>query len=131
MTDDVGSPSRQGAAIPPDDPGRYLTVVSADDEGLAQIGWFGNTYTVLLSGQDTAGQYFLVDMLIPAGRGARPHRHNFEEMITLLQGQLEFSFRGQQTTVRAGQTVNIPANAPHFFHNASGDTTICRHSPTT
>jgi uncharacterized cupin superfamily protein len=31
----------------------------------------------------------------------------------------KFTFRGEKSTVRAGETVNIPANAPHAFTNAS------------
>ena len=34
--------------------------------------------------------------------------------------ELEFTFRGQTQTVRAGSIVNIPANAPHMFRNKSG-----------
>jgi uncharacterized cupin superfamily protein len=41
-------------------------------------------------------------------------------MFTLLEGELEFTFRGETSTVRAGSTLNIPANAPHAFRNASG-----------
>jgi quercetin dioxygenase-like cupin family protein len=59
-------------------------------------------------------------MLIPSGGGPGPHRHDFEEMFTVLRGEVEFTFRGEARTVGEGQTVNIPANAPHFFHNASG-----------
>jgi hypothetical protein len=59
-----------------------------------------------VSGTDTAGRYCLIDMIVPDGGGPPPHRHDFEEMFTLLE--------------RAGSTVNIPANAPHVFRNASG-----------
>ena len=34
-------------------------------------------------------------------------------------GEVEATFRGEKTTVRAGETVNVPANAPHSFTNAS------------
>jgi uncharacterized RmlC-like cupin family protein len=30
------------------------------------------------------------------------------------------TFRGQTRTARAGETINVPANAPHSFANASG-----------
>src|SRR5882757_9706884 len=60
-------------------------------------------------------------MYVPAGGGPPPHRHDFEEMFTLLEGELEFSFRGEKSIVRAGSTVNVPANAPHFFKNISGE----------
>jgi uncharacterized cupin superfamily protein len=44
---------------------------------------------------------------------------------------MEFTFRGQKTVVRAGESVNIPANAPHFFRNQSGKPTrmLCMCTP--
>jgi uncharacterized cupin superfamily protein len=44
---------------------------------------------------------------------------------------LEFTFRGNKTVVRAGKTVNIPANAPHAFKNKSGKTVrmLCMCTP--
>ena len=52
-------------------------------------------------------------------------------MFTLLEGELEFTFRGETKTVRAGSTVNIPANAPHVFKNTSGSTVhmLCMCTP--
>ena len=41
-------------------------------------------------------------------------------MFTILEGSVDFFFRGTTTTVAAGSTVNIPANAPHHFRNNSG-----------
>jgi quercetin dioxygenase-like cupin family protein len=79
----------------------------------------GDTYTILLTGQDTAGRYCLIDMHVPPGGGPPSHCHDFEEMFILLEGEIEVTFRGEKSVVRAGETVNIPANAPHFFHNAS------------
>lgn len=111
--------SATGTTIPDDDPTRELVVVSPDDPGVTHVGLVGDTYTVIVSGRQTAGKYCLIDMLIPPGGGPGPHRHDFEEMFTLLEGEADFTFRGQVSTVRAGQTVNIPANAPHFFHNSS------------
>ncbi len=58
-------------------------------------------------------------MHIPPGGGPPPHRHNFEESFTILEGEIETTFRGTKSIVRAGETVNIPANAPHEFHNKS------------
>ena len=58
-------------------------------------------------------------MHIPPGGGPPPHRHDFEETFILLEGEVEATFRGKKSIVRAGDTVSIPANAPHQFHNAS------------
>jgi quercetin dioxygenase-like cupin family protein len=79
----------------------------------------GDTYTILLKGEDTAGRYCLIDMHVPPGGGPPPHRHDFEEMFYVLDGEIEATFRGEKSVVRAGETVNIPANAPHSFTNAS------------
>jgi len=58
-------------------------------------------------------------MHVPPGGGPPPHRHDFEETFTILEGELEATFRGAKVVVRAGETINIPANAPHQFRNSS------------
>jgi quercetin dioxygenase-like cupin family protein len=118
---DTATAAQPGSAIPADDLSRDLTVAEVDDADIRHVSIVGNTYTILVSGAETAGRYCLIDMLVPDGGGPPPHRHDFEEMFTLLQGQLEFTFRGKTQTVRAGSTVNIPANAPHVFKNVSGE----------
>ena len=117
--------------IPADDVSRTLTIVDPDGVGVPHISVAGGTYTILVSGAQTAGRYCLVDMLVPDGGGPPPHRHDFEEMFTLLEGELEFTFRGKSQTVRAGSTVNVPANAPHAFKNVSGTTAhiLCMCTP--
>ncbi len=106
--------------IPDDDPSRSLTVANPDDPGTTYISLVGNTYAMLVTGEQTDGRYCLIDMRVPDGGGPPPHRHDFEEMFTVLEGEIEFTFRGEKHTVRAGSTVNVPANAPHNFRNASG-----------
>jgi quercetin dioxygenase-like cupin family protein len=106
--------------IPADDPTRELTHASPDsDDSLEHLGVVGDTYTILVSGCDTAGRYTLIDMHVPPGGGPPPHRHDFEEMFSILDGEIEFTFRGQPMVAGAGETVNVPANAPHVFTNAS------------
>lgn len=119
------------AAIPPDDPTRRLTAVDPDNGELRHVALAGNTYTILIAGAQTAGRYSLVDMHVPHGGGPPPHRHDFEEMFHVLDGEIEFTFRGEKTVLRAGQTLNIPANAPHAFANVSGKTArmLCLCSP--
>jgi quercetin dioxygenase-like cupin family protein len=104
--------------LPPDDLARGLALATADRD-LPHIGLVGDTYTVLLSGKDTAGRFCLIDMHIPPGGGPPPHRHDFEESFILLEGEMEATFRGVRSVVKAGETVHIPANAPHQFHNSS------------
>ena len=104
--------------IPADDPYRKLTIARADqDRELPHVGVVGDTYTMLLTGKETNGRYCLIDMFVPPGGGPPPHRHDFEESFTLLEGEILATFRGSQVAVRAGETIHIPANAPHFFVN--------------
>jgi quercetin dioxygenase-like cupin family protein len=108
----------QPELVPPDDLSRKLTVARPDTgQSLPHIGLAGDTYTILVTGQDTAGRYTLIDMHVPPGGGPPPHRHDFEEMFTVLDGEVQVTFRGQTLIARAGQTINVPANAPHAFTN--------------
>lgn len=103
--------------LPPDDLARTLTL--AQPGSGKHIGLVGDTYTVTVAGKDTSGRFCVIDMHIPPGGGPGPHRHDFEETFILLDGEIEATFRGRKSTVRVGETINIPANAPHQFHNAS------------
>src|SRR6516162_3173119 len=82
------------AMIPPDDPKRQFTIADPDGPRARHVSVSGGTYTILVTGGDSAGRYCLIDMLVPAGSGPPPHRHDFEEMFTLLEGELEFTVRG-------------------------------------
>ena len=119
-------------AIPEDDPTRQAAVARPDDDQtLAHWGVVGDTYTILISGEQTAGRYTLIDMHIPTGGGPPPHRHDFEEMFSVLEGAIEVTLRGEKTTASAGETFNVPANAPHVFTNASEQPArlLCMCSP--
>jgi quercetin dioxygenase-like cupin family protein len=117
--------------VPADDLSRALTVSDPNGANISHVSVVGDTYTILVSGAQTNGRYCLIDMLVPDGSGPPPHRHDFEEMFTLLDGELEFTFRGETQRVGAGSTVNIPANAPHVFKNKSGKTVhmLCLCAP--
>jgi quercetin dioxygenase-like cupin family protein len=111
--------AKSGASLPPDDATRKLTLANPDNPDARHVFVAGGTYTILVSGKDTAGRYSLIDMLVPPGGGPPPHRHDFEEMFTILDGEIELTFRGQVHRASAGSTVNVPANAPHSFKNKS------------
>jgi mannose-6-phosphate isomerase-like protein (cupin superfamily) len=131
MSDRSISPPEAPASIPPDDPSRKLTVANPDDPRVGHVFVAGDTYTILVSGAETGGRFCLIDMLVPDGGGPPPHRHDFEEMFSLLDGELEFIFRGETQTVKAPATVAIPSNAPHQFRNKSGKTVhmLCMCAP--
>ena len=117
------------ATIPPDDPKRDLTLAQPDH--LPHIGLVGDTYTITVAGEQTDGRFCVIDMHIPPGGGPPPHRHDFEETFILLEGEMEATFRGRRSTMHAGETLHIPANAPHQFHNSSASPVrmLCICSP--
>jgi quercetin dioxygenase-like cupin family protein len=120
MAELIDQATGAGSAIPADDLRRQLTIARPDDDArLTHLSIAGGTYTILVTGEQTAGRYCLIDMLVPPGGGPPPHRHDFEEMFSVLAGTIEATFRGEAETVRTGETINIPANAPHVFKTIS------------
>ena len=110
------------ARLAADDPTRELAIARSDDEALLHLAVVGDTYTVLLSGQQTAGRFAMLDMLIPPGGGPPPHRHDFEECFRVLAGSIEVQLRDlPPMRLQAGDSVNIPANAPHAFRNTADE----------
>jgi uncharacterized protein YjlB len=47
-----------------------------------------------------------------------------EESFILLEGEIEATLRGVKSAVKEGNTVLIPANVPHQFHNTSSDSPV-------
>ena len=131
MTNQANTPA-QPTPLPSDDPNRQLTVARPEnDVSLRHIAMVGDTYTILVSGEQTNGRYTLIDMLVPPGGGPAPHRHDFEEMFSVLEGEIELMFRGEAVVARSGETVNIPANTPHGFQNKTDKTVrlLCMCTP--
>ena len=133
----ANSTTQPQAAIPPDDATRKLTLANPDDLRSRHISVAGGTYTILVSGEETGGRYSLIDMLVPPGGGPPPHRHDFEEMFTILDGEIELTFRGEAHRASVGSTVNIPARmlcmctppGQEEFFMAVGDPVASRTAP--
>ncbi len=111
--------SSEYAPPPADDLNRTLALAQVDSPTARHIGLVGDTYTITVAGKDTNNRFCVIDMHVPPGGGPGPHRHDFEETFILLDGEIEVAFRGKKSTVRAGETINVPSNAPHQFHNSS------------
>jgi mannose-6-phosphate isomerase-like protein (cupin superfamily) len=105
--------------LPADNMSRKLVVARPNtDQSLPHIALVGDNYTVMVSSQETGGAYSLMDMLIPSmGEGPPPHRHGYEELYFILDGQIELTVRGETVTLNSGEAASIPAYAPHHFRN--------------
>ena len=121
----------ESAPLPADDLSRGLALAQGNGPAAQHIGLAGDTYTITVAGKDTDNRFCVIDMHVPPGGGPGPHRHDFEETFILLEGELQVTFRGQKSIVRPGDTVNIPSNAPHQFHNSASRPVrmICICSP--
>ena len=109
--------------IPPDDLRRHITLARPDkDQNLPHIGIVGDTYTILVTGDDTNGRFCLIDMHIPPGGGPPPHRHDFEETFMMLSGELEVTFRGKKSTVLAIRSTFRPT---HRTSSTTGRVSQC------
>jgi len=111
---------RTTSPLAADDPTRELAIARSDDDALVHLAVVGDTYTVLLPGEQTDGRFAMLDMLIPPGGGPPPHRHDFEECFRVLAGSIEVHLRDlPPVRLEAGDSANIPANAPHAFRNTA------------
>jgi mannose-6-phosphate isomerase-like protein (cupin superfamily) len=103
-------------SIPPDDPNRHLTIARADeDQLLRHLGIVADTYTILVSGNDTAGRYTVTDVYVPPEGGPLSYRHDFKEMFTVLEGEIELSVRDQHLISKAGERLTFRRTRPTLF----------------
>ena len=103
----------QSTTITTKDPqdGQYLSVV-------------GDTYRLLLTGEQTNNSCAIIDMFIPPNGGPGPHAHShIQESFYVIEGEVVVRTETQMYTARKGSFVNIPLGGTiHNFKNES-DTT--------
>ena len=75
--------------------------------------------SILLSGEDTAGAYCLLDVRVAPGKGVPRHTHTREdEALFVLSGELEATVGDETFTLRAGETLIAPRHIPHQLCNS-------------
>lgn len=71
---------------------------------------------MLATGDQTAGQYTVIEQLCPKDSGPPPHVHEWQdEAIYLLEGEITFHAGGQIIRAIAGSLVSIPRGTIHNF----------------
>lgn len=98
--------------------------ISTIDNGQGQsLSVVGDTYRILISGEQTAGNYAVIDMLVPPGGGPGPHAHkDIQEMFYVVDGEIEFKMEGGKYIAKKGSFVNIPLGGKvHCFKNKTGN----------
>lgn len=80
---------------------------------------FGHLFNFLATAEDSNGQYFIYEDLVPPGGGPPPHTHPDEELFYIIEGEFEFVLHDVSKPFRVlpGQLVRIPPMAIHTFKN--------------
>jgi quercetin dioxygenase-like cupin family protein len=95
---------------------------------------FGNSQIrILVTGEQSSGQYAITESTYGAGVGLGPHRHlSFSEVNIVTKGSLQGQIDGKPFSSSNGDVVRIPKAALHTVENASTEepvTFISIYSP--
>jgi quercetin dioxygenase-like cupin family protein len=71
-------------------------------------------------GEDTGASVSVIVVDAEPGAGPRLHRHAYEEVFVVLEGEATFSLGEEEHVVRAGEIAVAPAGVPHRFVNSGG-----------
>lgn len=96
-------------------------ITTIDNEQGQSLSVVGDTYRILISGEQTGGNYAVIDMLVPPGGGPGPHAHkDMQEMFYVVDGEIDFKKEDGNYTAKKGAFVNIPlGGAVHSFKNTT------------
>jgi quercetin dioxygenase-like cupin family protein len=80
----------------------------------------GDMYRFLITGEETGGDYFVMEAVVPPGGGPPLHIHRREaESFFVVEGVCDFHLDGTLVTMGPGGYVNVPRDTVHRFHNSS------------
>jgi quercetin dioxygenase-like cupin family protein len=78
----------------------------------------GELVTFKMVGEDTSGEFTLIEEITPPEGGPPPHMHTREdETFYVLEGEVEFMVGERTFLARAGSVVYAPRNILHAFRN--------------
>lgn len=96
-------------------------IIAVNENQGKHLSIVGDTYRIVISGNQTDGAYAVIDMLVPPGGGPGPHAHaNIQEMFYVVEGEIDFKTEAGKYAAKAGSFVNIPKGGEvHCFKNNS------------
>jgi quercetin dioxygenase-like cupin family protein len=95
-----------------------LQPVHVDPDEGPSVFLVGDTYTTLLSGEQTGGAFTLLEAIVMPDAGPPPHAHHGEEeTFVLLDGRMTFTVAGRTYDAAAGTVLLVPRDAPHSYRN--------------
>jgi mannose-6-phosphate isomerase-like protein (cupin superfamily) len=82
--------------------------------------FLGVRIKILLSSQDTGGQFSLIEGSMPPGGDGGLHLHaNEDESMHLLEGELDVTIGDKKYSLASGESYFAPRNVPHRLRNLS------------
>lgn len=73
---------------------------------------------MLVSAQNGSAQLCLFEQWVAPGAGAPTHSHSVEEILSVRAGEAEMWIEDWRLTVKAGQSLIVPAHHLHGFRNS-------------
>jgi quercetin dioxygenase-like cupin family protein len=66
-----------------------------------------------------------VEETLPSQGKIKEHRHPFDEIRMVVDGELLVNVSGNQLMLRAGDRIEIPSNTKHHYHANGSSDCIC------
>jgi quercetin dioxygenase-like cupin family protein len=95
---------------------REIVVRSGQGERLNVM---SNAITLVVTGEQTARAWSLIEGVFPQGSGPPLHHHDWDECYYVLEGEVRFLQPGREQVLSAGDFFYAPAGLVHGFQGAS------------
>jgi quercetin dioxygenase-like cupin family protein len=82
----------------------------------------GKTTERSFEGGELGAGVCVIRVEMAPGDGPRLHRHPYEEVFVVLEGDADFTAGDERVSATAGESVVVPPDTPHTFVNAGVDT---------
>lgn len=94
---------------------------AANSEEGKKLSIAGGSYRIVISGEQTNGEFAVIEMTVPADAGPPPHSHeHIDESFYVLEGEVTFYSENGSYLALQGAFVNIPKGGLiHSFKNNS------------
>ncbi|KAF7769920.1 hypothetical protein PCIT_a2845 [Pseudoalteromonas citrea] len=96
-------------------------IVRTDDMGVL-ISSMGNTYRMILTGEETAGRFSIMEAFVNPGEGGGSHIHHHEdESFLITEGEVIFYEGERRVVANVGTFIMCPPGVKRAFRNESDD----------
>lgn len=95
------------------------TIVKAGDR--APLNVLGMPLRMLCEAKETGGAWSLFEEEVSFGMGPPAHRHDWDEALYILKGEVDFEIDGEPVRSAAGDFNYLPRNTVHGFKGASAE----------